>query len=124
METTLKQTLMPTQLLHFSVDIEMPRQVKFNQESIQEAFKLLLQNYSQAFGASSPEQILHNLGIHQTKITDSSDALPANGWEKMLERLGQDAMSPKEITEFDKSRQKFRDNFIMRDVDVMDDETK
>ena len=42
----------------------------------------------------------------------------------MLERLGQDAMSPKEITEFDKSRQKFRDNFIMRDVDVMDDETK
>jgi len=44
-----------------------------------------------------------------------------NEWEKMLERLGQDAMSPKEITEFDKSRQEFRENFIMRDVDVMDD---
>jgi 3-keto-L-gulonate-6-phosphate decarboxylase len=126
MDTTLKQTMMPTQLLHLSVDVEMPSQVASNKQYIQEAIEFLLQNYSLAFGGGLPEQILQNLGIYKDiskeNITVKSDALPTNEWEKMLERLGQDAMSPEEVIDFDKSRKEFRENFAMRDV--MADETK
>jgi hypothetical protein len=134
MEKTIEQTTMPTQILHFSVDIEMSTQAKFNQQSIQQAIKLFLQKYPQAFSENSPEKILHNLGFkNEATQLDSpveaknfmhknclpqhqSDTSFPNEWEQMLQRLKQPPMTLEERKKFDRARQEFRENFIMRDI--------
>ncbi|MDM8561180.1 hypothetical protein [Candidatus Parabeggiatoa sp. HSG14] len=120
MEKTIEQATMPTQVLHFSVDIEMPIQTQFNQQSIQKAIMLLLQKYHQAFSENSPEKILHNLGFkNETTQLDTptqSDTSSPNEWEQMLQRLKQPPMTLEERKKFDSARQEFRENFIMRDI--------
>jgi len=121
MKKNIEPTTTPTQVLHLSIDIEMPLQTKFNQQSIQKAIRLLLQKCPQAFSDNSPEKILHNLGIkNETTILDTPTQLdtssPPNEWEQMLQRLKQPSMTLENRKEFDKARQEFRENFIMQDT--------
>ncbi len=119
MENTLELNT-PTQTLHLAVDIEIQNQTKFNQQSIEKAIKLLLQNHSQAFCSHSAEQILLNLGIKdESKSLETSSqsriSLP-NEWEQMLRRLKQPPMTSEQRKNFDESRKEFRENFLMRDA--------
>jgi hypothetical protein len=126
MENILERTT--KQRLHLSVDIEMPPQVKFNQQIVQQTIELLLQNYYQAFDGHSPEQILHNLGIKKnTDLLDfssQSESSSPNKWKKMLQRLQEHSLTPDELKHFNQARQEFRDNFVMRDVATNDNNQK
>jgi hypothetical protein len=95
MENTIEQSI-PTQTLHLAVDIEIPSQAEFNQQTIQQAIKLLLKNHSQS-ETSSP-----------------------NEWEQMLRRLKQPHIPLEQRKIFDESRQEFRENFFMRDITTHD----
>jgi len=108
MENTIEQNI-PTQTLHLAVDIEIPSKTEFNQQTIQQVIKLLLQNHSQAFCSNSPEQILQNLGV-------KDETSSPNEWEQMLQRLKQPPMTLEQRKIFDESRQEFRENFFMPDI--------
>ncbi len=118
MENTLEQT---TQTLHLAIDVEVPTQTQFNPQSIEKAIKLLLQNHVVAFSSDSPKQILKNLGFQNVAHSlppqaNASSSNKLNKWEKMLQRFQNVAMTPAEREKFDKARQEFRENFIMRDI--------
>jgi hypothetical protein len=111
MENTIEQNI-PTQTLQMAVDIEIPSQTEFNQQTIQQAIKLLLKNHSQAFCSNSPEQILQNLGVKDESLDTSSQSETSspNEWEQMLRRLKQPHIPLEQRKIFDESRQEFREN--------------